>query len=270
MLERLSLHVVEETTSLSNVFKSSRNKEVPTRKISIRDLRPKPVTQEVDEVEVKQNSLVERERALESTRASIEEEKKQVEKMKQVATDEIASMKNAWEEEKVTLQQEAYEEGFQVGFSEGRDKALADMHASIEEANAITRKSKEIAEDYQQSQERVILEIAMRSANRILNGAIREDEEKYLEVVRRAILEVREMKEVKLYVSAEKYPLVSENRSELAAILPPDTPFLIFVNEDFDELECYIETNHGRIVVTIDEQLAELREKLIEILEKGD
>lgn len=75
MLERLSLHVVEETTSLSNVFKSSRNKEVPTRKISIRDLRPKPVTQEVDEVEVKQNSLVERERALESTRASIEEEK---------------------------------------------------------------------------------------------------------------------------------------------------------------------------------------------------
>ena len=34
--------------------------------------------------------------------------------------------------------------------------------------------------------------------------------------------------------------------------------------------ECYIETNHGRIVVSIDEQLNELREKLVEIMESGD
>lgn len=83
-------------------------------------------------------------------------------------------------------------------------------------------------------------------------------------------MEVREMKEVKLYVSVDKYDVVSANRSELAAIFPPDTPFLIFATEDFDATECYIETNHGRIVVSIDEQLNELRERLIEVLEKED
>ncbi len=270
MLAKSLLLVAGETTSLSNVFKASYNREVPTREISIRNLRPMSVDEEVDELEVKNNSLVEREQKLKNTQASIEAEKKQIEQMKQTADEEIASMKDAWEEEKMVLQQEAYEEGFQVGFSEGRDKALSDMQESVEKANEITKKSQEIAEDYQRSQERVILEIAMRSASRILSGTLEEDEDKFLEVVRRAILEVREMKEVKLYVSAEQYPLVSANRSELAAILPPDTPFLIFVNEDFEATECYIETNHGRIVVTIDEQLAELREKLIEILEKGD
>lgn len=56
-------------------------------------------------------------------------------------------------------------------------------------------------------------------------------------------------------------------REELAEIFPPDVPFLIFVNEDLNDTECYIETNHGRIVVSVDEQLKELRSKLIELLE---
>src|SRR5690606_1043633 len=132
------------------------------------------------------------------------------------------------------------------------------------------KKSKTIAEDYQESQERVILELAMRVAERILNETLTENEDKFLSIVRRALIEVREMKEIKLYVSGDYYQLVASNRSELAAIFPPDTPFLIFVNEDFEATECYIETNHGRIVVTIDEQLEEVRERLIELLEEED
>lgn len=261
---------MEETTSLSNLFKASESQRIRTREISIRDLQPTPAAQETDEIEAKNNSLFEREQMLENAQNTIEIEKEKVAQMKQAATEEIEAMKTAWQDEKVTLQQEAYEEGFQMGFSEGREKALADMQGSLKKANAITEKSKELAEEYQQSQERVILEIAMRSANRILHDTLEEEEEKFLTIIRRAILEVREMKEVKLYVSAEYYSLVSSNRSELAAILPPDTPFLIFANEDFEASECYIETNHGRIVVTIDEQLSELREQLIELLERGD
>ena len=45
---------------------------------------------------------------------------------------------------------------------------------------------------------------------------------------------------------------------------------MIFVNEDLEDTECYIETNHGRIVVSIDEQLNELRLKLYEILDSKE
>ena len=45
-------------------------------------------------------------------------------------------------------------------------------------------------------------------------------------------------------------------------MFPSDVPFMIFVNEDLQNTESYIETNHGRIVVSIDEQLKELRLKL--------
>lgn len=264
------MHEAGETTSLSNLFKASQSKGVRTRKLSIQDLQPPSAEEEINPLEAKSNSLFEREKMLETAQSALEIEKEKVTQMKQAAITKIEAMKTAWQEEKTILQQEAYEEGFQVGFSEGREKALADMQGSLEEANAITEQSKKLAEEYQESQERVILELAMRSASRILNEQLKADEEKFLTIVQRAILEVREMKEVKLYISAKYYPLVSANRSELAAILPPETPFLIFVNEDFDASECYIETNHGRIVVTIDEQLSELREQLIDLLERGD
>ena len=99
----------------------------------------------------------------------------------------------------------------------------------------------------------------MRTAERIMGQTLQEDQESYLSLVKRALKEAREMKEIKLYVSLDYFELVSDNRTELASIFPPDVPFLIFVNEDFNATDCYIETNHGRIVVSIDEQLNELR-----------
>ncbi|AOV08270.1 flagellar assembly protein FliH [Sporosarcina ureilytica] len=255
---------------MSNVFKSFQaSAKVPTRQISIRNFN-RVVEEIVDESNAMDLVLLERERQLENAQKSMEEERKSIQNMRQTAAQDIEAMQSAWKEERAQLEQRAYDEGFQIGFTEGRDKALADMKAAIEQANKITQKSKESAEEYQASQERVILELALRAAERILNEALEEDENKFLSVVKKALIEVREMKEVKLYVSVDDYGLVSANRSELAAIFPPDTPFLIFANEDFEATECYVETNHGRIVVSIDEQLNELRENLIEILESED
>ena len=42
--------------------------------------------------------------------------------MRKTAAEDIAAMQDAWQEEKKALQQEAYDEGFQIGFKEGREK----------------------------------------------------------------------------------------------------------------------------------------------------
>lgn len=264
---------MEATTSLSNIFKSSYEKtaEVPTRKISIRNLQQKAEGEiETTEKQITPDFSEERREMLAAVQKEIDNEQLRIEEMRRTATEDIEAMQVAWQEEKQELQQKAYEEAFQIGFTEGRDKAFAEMHTAITDANEITLKSKEIAEEYQKSQERVILELSMRAAQRILHETLEDNEEKFISIVRRALIEVREMKEIKLYVSTAYYQLVAANRSELAAIFPPETPFLIFVNEDFEATECYIETNHGRIVVSIDVQLEELRKRLIDLLEQED
>jgi len=258
-------------TSLSNVFRSFNTilEEGETKEISIRSLY---VSQEVDaEVSLSLDSiLVERDRLLKEANTINEQEKEAIERLRQTATEDILSMQAAWQDEKTVLQQQAYEEGFQVGYEEGRNKSLSDMAASISTANETTELSYENARQYLVSQERIILDLAMLSAERIIGQTLQDDKEVYLSVVKRALKETREMKEIKLYVSLDYFELVSDNRSELASIFPPNVPFLIFANDDFESAECYIETNHGRIVVSIDEQLNELREKLIGIMESGD
>nr|WP_255485669.1 flagellar assembly protein FliH [Sporosarcina sp. BP05] len=256
---------------MSNVFRSFNTllEEGETKEISIRSLS---VSREVDtEVSLSLDSiLVERDRLLKEANKINEQEKEAIEQLRQTATEDILAMQTAWANEKTVLQQQAYDEGFQVGYEEGHNKSLADMAASISTANETTELSYESARQYLVSQERIILDLAMLSAERIIGQTLLDDEEIYLSVVKRALKETREMKEIKLYVSLDYYELVSDSRSELASIFPPNVPFLIFANDDFESTECYIETNHGRIVVSIDEQLNELREKLIGIMESGD
>jgi len=179
----------------------------------------------------------------------------------------VQNQLNAWEEEKITYQQQAYEEGFMQGLEEGRLKAQADMQNSLKLANDAMTTAHENAASYLQQQEQVILELALRTTERIIGTKLEDNEELFLSIVKRGLKEAREMKEIKLYVSPAYFELVSNNREELSSIFPVDVPFMVFVDEDMNETDCYIETNHGRIVVSIDEQVKELRRKLVDILD---
>ncbi|MHA6258707.1 flagellar assembly protein FliH [Sporosarcina sp. CAU 1771] len=255
---------------MSNVIRSL-NKVVykgETRQIGIRNLHVNQKDSAQQELTV-QDVLAERDHLMSEAYRSLEEEKLAIETMRLTATEDIAAMHKAWEDEKPKLEQKAYDEGFQTGYEEGRKKVTAEMATSVSLANQTTVLSEKNANEYIAEKERVILEIAMQSAERIIGLKLEEDEEIFLSVVRRAIKEVREMKTIKVYVSTTYFELVSNNRDELSAIFPPEVPFLLFVNEDIEATECFIETNHGRIVVGIDDQLNELREQLIELLENG-
>ena len=259
--------------SLSNVFRSFNtiSTEGQAREITIRSLAVPREEESEEVVELTQADIyAERDRLLKAAHHEIEQEKLEIEQLRQTAVEDISSMQLAWQDEKAVLQQQAYDEGFQVGFEEGHSKVLGDMASALQIANEATEQSHKNAQQYLDSQERVILELGMRTAERIMGQILQDDEESYLAVVKRALKEAREMKEIKLYVSLDYFELVSDNRAELAAIFPSDVPFLIFANDEFESTECYIETNHGRIVVSIDEQLNELRERLVEIMESGD
>lgn len=248
--------------------KQNENKKV---KIEIRDI----FTQQFDAeehseqfsyTEAKEQLLKEKNDLLTEAKKQIEQEKEQFERYRNEELEKIEQLKQMWEEEKLILSQQAYEEGFQQGYEEGIAKAKADMEQSIKRANETIENAKVNAAKYIEEQEKVILDIALKSAERIIGKALQLDNEVFLSIVKRGLKEAREMKEIKLYVSPTYHKLITDNRDELAELFPTDVPFLIFVNDDMENEECYIETNHGRIVVSIDEQLHELRVKLNEIL----
>lgn len=241
----------------------------PTKSIHIRNLSfPHEAT---NEQHITLDMLFkERDRLMEDAMQQIEMERTGLMEQKQQTQVYIEHERLKWEAEKQNLHHQAYEDGFQQGFEEGHLKAQADMSIAIQQANETMQHTHDIAKKYVDEQERVVLELSLRTAERILGSVLEQDEELYLSLVRRGLKEVREMKEIKLYVPTMYHALVSSNRDELASIFPVDVPFMIFVNEDLNATDCFIETNHGRIVVSIDEQLNQLRLKLTEILESQE
>ncbi|WP_194841476.1 flagellar assembly protein FliH [Sporosarcina obsidiansis] len=255
---------------MSNLFRSERTivNQEQVKEISIRRLQQESV--QVSEEPVNNASIfAERNKMLQEIQQRSDIADAEIQQRMERAAADVEAMRVAWDSEKEKLQQEAYDEGFQAGFEDGRNKAISDMQEMILAANETTTLSYQNATQYLINQERVILDLAIRSAEQIINKTIEEDEETYLSIVRKGIKEAQEMKEIKLFVPAEHFKMVTDNRAELASIFPPETPFLIFVNEDFDATDCFIETNHGRIVVSVDEQLNELKEQLVEIMESG-
>lgn len=255
-------------TSLSKIFRNvylSESKE-NTKPIQIRNLYVQEMMN-TDEPLTIDVLTQERSKMLEQVNQEIAEKRalltKDIEETKQYVENQL----NAWEEEKIVYQQQAYDEAFIQGLEEGRLKAQADMQSSLKLANDTMGIAHENAANYLQQQEQVILELALRTAERIIATKLEDNEELFLSIVKRGLKEAREMKVIKLYVSPTYFELVSNNREELSSIFPVDVPFMVFVDEDMNETDCYIETNHGRIVVSIDEQVQELRRKLVDILD---
>ncbi|REB09754.1 flagellar assembly protein FliH [Sporosarcina sp. BI001-red] len=255
---------------MSNIYRPETDQVTGVKKIGIRNLRTvsEPTAEASTSTQLNlADVIMERDRLMNEARTQLGIEKAAVDHMRETANEDIDAMRNAWETENAELQQRAYEEAFQVGYEEGTKKSISDMQETIKHANDTIELAQRNGQSYLDNQERLILEIAMKSSERILGHALEENSELYLSIVKRGLKEVREMRQVKVYVSPEYYKLVSDSREELGSIFPPDVPMLLFVNDEFEATECYIETNHGRIVVSIDEQLNEMKERLVELLE---
>ncbi|HWL26862.1 MAG TPA: FliH/SctL family protein [Ureibacillus sp.] len=257
-------------TSLSRIIRSvySTQQEVKPFEIQIRDI----FTEQFDAIVEEQTEptidqlFQEKKRQLIEEQNQLLQQREEFERLRSHQLEELNYLKQLWEEEKIVLQKAAYDEGFGQGYEEGIQKANADMYESLKLANETIENSKENARKYVEDQEQVILDLALSAAERIIAASLDRNDELFISIVKRGLKEAREMKEIKLYVAPKYHEIVTKNRDELVEMFPTDVPFFIFVNEDFNDTDCYIETNHGRIVVSIDEQLNELRLKLSEIL----
>lgn len=258
---------------IRSIYTQSNNDEV--KKIEIRDMfEAMSVEEEVSSSQhqpTMEEVMAERDYLLAEARATLQAEREAFEQEKQLFLQEVELLKQSWEEERPNRVQEAYDEGFGQGYEDGINKANEAMAQSLQTANEVIIQAKENAQKYIEDQEAVILELGLTAAERIIGASLEQNHELFVSIVRRGLKEAREMKEIKIYVSPAYHALITANRDELAEMFPVDVPLMIFVNEDFEsDTDCYIETNHGRIVVSIDEQLNELRLKLHDILESKE
>lgn len=262
---------MEEMTSLSRIIRTSMDDQL-TKTIEVRSFSFETELGETKELPTLSAQAILDEQAkvrkqLQLERAQANEE---IQQQRERLELELQATREAWLKEKEIMQQQAYDAGFAQGYEEGNLKIQSDLKVKITEVNENVAHAISNGEAYLQSQEQIILELAIESANRIVGRQVSSDPEVFIDIIKRALVEARDAEFIKIYVTSEYYAFITSKREELMTLLPPNLLFTIFIDEKLYGTESYLESNHGRMIISIDSQLKELKKSLLEIMESVD
>jgi flagellar assembly protein FliH len=183
------------------------------------------------------------------------------------ASQQIVEEKKAFAMEKQLTEEEARKQGYAKGHSEGKDKGYQEYQQLIQSAQSVVHSAKKDYQMHVESADKEILQIGLKTAEKILVRKLEEEAESFVDIVKRALKEARDHLEVQLHIHPIHYDLLLENKEDLVRIFPKDVKFYIYPDDELPESSCIIESENGRIDASLDSQLKEIKQKLFDMLE---
>ncbi len=264
---KLSWHVVGEMTLLSRIIKShyaktqDQEKKVIQIKKIVNEQNENLYQQESLSLNLNQQLLMEAKQKAEDI---VLEAQKQAEQVHEAIQEEIKQ----WNDEKQKLIEEAKQEGYLIGKEQGLSDSKREYEQLLDLAKkTVTEAKKEYSAVIEKS-EFTILNLGIKVAEKIMNQHLDDNKEDYLFIVKKAIKEAREYKNIELHVPPLHYEFVLTHKTELMALFPRETEFYIYPDDELEGNGCVIDSTNGRLVASVDEQLEQIRIKLVEILEE--
>lgn len=180
--------------------------------------------------------------------------------------EQIRKEKDDWSQECQLLAEQARQEGYTEGMEVGRQEGLKQAQIHIEEANKIIDLAKKDYDEKIQHSEDTILDLSVKIAEKIINVKLGESKDHFIPLVKKGLIEVKDYNNIKVHIHPEQYELLLSHKDELLLLMTNETDLNIYVNQDLDKNGCYIESAFGRIDISVDTQLQELKEHLSRLL----
>ena len=213
-------------TLLSNVYKWP-NKEEQPKKITIRQFVQHTDDEIKEEVNQEQASLILNEaqkKILDRANAQIEESKQQ------------------WEQEKQTLFEQVKQQAYNIGFEEGKTAALQAYDQYLEEAKNIIELAKDERDQLIAQHDEIILNIAIRVAEKIVANTLEESGEHFRSLVNQAISDAKGMPKVELHLHPLDFEEILESKEELQYIIGQHSELTLYPSKELERYSCIIET----------------------------
>lgn len=178
--------------------------------------------------------------------------------------EEMLIHQNKVEELYQATKENGYQEGYQKGYQEGQRQC----EEFIREAQDIVNASRNDYFHKLEEAEPLIVQLAVKVAEKIVLNLLETDAENWFSIVKAVIAEVREQDYVKLYVHPNWYDYTLTRKEELQLLLPNCDQLYIYPDIHLKDHGCQIETQYGKIDASLDSQLTEIKEALLEKLKE--
>ncbi|WP_317367313.1 FliH/SctL family protein [uncultured Tyzzerella sp.] len=159
-----------------------------------------------------------------------------------------------------------YKEGLDKGYQEGVEKAENDCQAIRQEAQDILNNTKKEREDTINNLESEIINFILDTTKNILTNSFKFNPNIISLLIKKGLLSIKEIKNLKIFVSESNYSFVEENKQNILEIDTEKNNIEIIKDTSLKDTDCVIETEVGTIQCNIDEQLSSVKEALHYIL----
>ncbi|MGM0750428.1 MAG: flagellar assembly protein FliH [Bacillota bacterium] len=256
---------------MSRIIKSSIAQTIHEgeKVISLKRVKPLREFKQYDPDDFELNTAIRADHIIEEAKEKADRIIEEAKQMTLHAEIQIEREREKWVIEREQLMQEAYNAGFLQGEEEGRNKGYQEYQQRLMEANEMTERNKQQFLDYIHNAEKVIVSLGITCAEKIMNCKLEDEPDHFLSIVEQGLKEVRGLPHIQIHVHPSKHRLLAENKNDLEVMFPMNVQCFIYASDDLKPEECYIETNQGRVIVSVDSQLKELKLKLLHLLE-GD
>ncbi|SDN02016.1 flagellar assembly protein FliH [Tenuibacillus multivorans] len=266
----MSSLVVEVMTSLSNVYRLTENQVNSGKVIQVKPVKSVQPTQpehtQEDKVETLQR---ESEELFNQAKDELEQAKAEAERLIQEANNKIEKEYEALEQQSKETLEQSKAQGYQEGFQQGKEEAEQQYDVVLNEMQQLTGAIKDQYQQKLKDAEFDILQIALASAEKIIQQQLTDDSTKFLNIVKHSLEEVVDQPEVVLNINPEDYSQVHQYRQELEQLFPDKSILTIYPNKEITKFGCRIESPFGMIDSSLDSQLEQLKQHLTDLI-KGE
>ncbi|MFC4023152.1 flagellar assembly protein FliH [Oceanobacillus longus] len=244
----------------------SENNKYPNQKlIKIKPIELPRKDPEYEPIELEKNREVIQQR-IESMKQELLELAQKKQQLIDQTNQMILQEKENWQEEKEQLIRDAKQEGYAAGFDKGKIDGHSEYRDKLQQANLIIDAT---TNDYHATIEKsdeAILQLAVSIAAKILNHQISATSSSFMEIVKRAIKEIKDQSVVTINLHPTNFDFVMQHKEELRRSLEKDTKLSIYIDERLAENACLIEHPFGQIDASVDTQLIKIQEALQDYL----
>ncbi|GLB59350.1 hypothetical protein NCCP133_14830 [Cytobacillus sp. NCCP-133] len=183
---------------------------------------------------------------------------------------QMKQQRDELEQERKAVFDEARKQGYAAGVKEGKQSSVKEYSELIQSAKEIINTAKNDYQMHIESSEHTILNLGLKAAGKILGQVLDQNNEEFLSIVKRALKEAREYREIQLHVNPVHYHLLLSHKEELNRVFPKETDLYIYPDEELSNTSCIIQSANGRIEAGVDSQLEEIKRRLFELLESEE
>lgn len=251
-------------TSLSKVFhnKFPSNKVIQIKSIDVIKNHPKDVQQSHNLEE----QYVDLQQKIERAQEELRQLQYEKERLLKDTEDKITKQKEQWAEEKQAFRQQVHEEGYEAGYSLGKEESMKQYEKLIQQGNQIVESATKDYHDTLRQSTHMIIDLAIHTTKKVIKKEFENSPETFKQIVVDAINDITNQEYIHIFVHASQYERLLQQKNELKQLLDDHTNLSIYVDQEAAEDSCVIEYPSGKIDASVDTQLSQIRQALREII----